>query len=78
MFSLYITNPRGFIYLSVYLLLSFRILFLLCTFNLLRSFYIFMYCRCCILCAFVQKYILDIGCLLLPMYHPVVLIKAVE
>ena len=62
MFSLYIKIFRSFIYLSTYVLLSFHISFLPCNLNLVRTFYIFMFYQCCILCAPERNYILDIRC----------------
>ena len=50
------------LFLSIYLLLSFNIFPLPCKLNLLCTFYIFMFYRCCILCTSEWKYILDIQC----------------
>ena len=51
----------NFIYLSIYLLLSFNILLLPGKLNLLRTLYIVMLYQCCILCTSERKYILGIG-----------------
>ena len=51
---------RSFIYLPIYLLVSFIILSKPCKLNLLSTSYIFMFYQCCILCTPERKYILDI------------------